>query len=106
MNGVHFGHISARAASAKRNLDNLQINIWRNGGMPVEYPKIRKKTEILLEAERLFLAHKSKCTYLMQGDRCTKFLYDLIKRNNEKNAIVSLILHDGSSTTDFFEYLS
>lgn len=100
MNRIHFGHISARAASAKRNLEILQFDILRNGGMPVKYPEIRRKREMLLEADRLFLAQKSKCTYLMQNDMCTKFFHDLIKINNKKNAIVSLALHDGSSTVD------
>lgn len=100
MNRIPFGHISARATSAKRNLENLQFDILTNGGMPVEHREIRRKRKMLLEADRLFLAQKSKCTYLMQNYRCTKFFYDLIKINNKKKAIVSLTLHDGSSTTD------
>lgn len=99
-NRIYFGHISARATSAKSNLENLQFDILRNGGMPVEHPEIRRKRKMLHEADRHFLAQKSKCTYLMQNYRCTKFLYDLIKINNKKKAIVSLTLHDGSSTTD------
>lgn len=93
MNRVHFFHISARLL-----LPSATSIFWEM--VPLEYPKIRKKKEMLVEVDRLFLAHKSKCTYLLQGDRCTKFFYDLIKRNNKNNAIVSLTLHDGISTTD------
>lgn len=56
---------------------------------------MKQNAELLLEAERLFLPQKSKCTYLKQADGYTKFFHDLIKRNNKRKAIVA-----GTMTTD------
>lgn len=71
-----------------------------SGIMSDDYRDVRRKAELLLEAERLFLAQKAKCKYLNQGDRCTKFFHDLIKRNNKRNAIVTICKRDGSFTVD------
>lgn len=61
---------------------------------------MKRNAELLLEAERLFLPQKSKCTYLKQGDRYTNFFHDLIKRNNKRKAIVAVKKLDRTMTTD------
>lgn len=74
--------------------------MFASGVMPDGYKVFRKSAEVFLEAERLFLAQKAKCHYLQQGDRCTKFFHDLIKRNNKCNSIIALKTAYGSITTN------
>lgn len=63
------------------------------------YSDMKRFTEMLLEADILFIAQKAKIKYLQQGDQCTKFFHDLIKRTNKKNSIVALHKLDGSICT-------
>lgn len=56
--------------------------------------------ERLLEAENLFIAQKSKCKFLREGDRCTKIFHDLSKRNYKRNTIMALLTSDGNLTSD------
>ncbi|XP_073271517.1 uncharacterized protein [Primulina huaijiensis] len=64
LNRQHFGNISSRAAAAKRRLEELQRNMLHTGTILDEYKQLKRKTEIVMEAERLFIAQKTKINYL------------------------------------------
>ncbi|XP_073300490.1 uncharacterized protein [Primulina huaijiensis] len=100
LNIKKFSNISSRAHAAKVNLDNLQLDMLTYGVIADNYGDVKRNTEMLLEAKRLFIAQKTKIRYLRDGDRCTKFFNDLIKRNNKKNAIVAIQKGDGLTTID------
>lgn len=100
LNHTQFSHISSRASKAKRELVLVQNLALETGIIDYEYKEIKKRTEMILEAERLFLTQKTKCTYIKYGDRCSKFFYDLIKRNNKRNAIVALQDSNGNLCAD------
>lgn len=59
-----------------------------------------------MEAERLFFAQKAKCTFLNQGDGCTKFYHDYIKRRNKRSSVTALTKPDEIVTTDAAEIAS
>ncbi|XP_073049656.1 uncharacterized protein [Primulina eburnea] len=85
-----FGHISTRAAIAKKKLEDVQRVIIDSRTEAADYRLVKRDTEIMLEAERLFIVQKAKINYLKQGDRCTKFFHDLIKRNNKRSALLAI----------------
>ncbi|KAG9151040.1 hypothetical protein Leryth_027207 [Lithospermum erythrorhizon] len=42
---------------------------------------------------------KSRCKFLLEGDRCTKYFHSLIKRDNVRNSISHIVKSDGSCTS-------
>ncbi|XP_073049432.1 uncharacterized protein [Primulina eburnea] len=97
------GNISSRAAAAKRRLEELQRNMLHTCTILDEYKQLKRKTEIVMEAERLFITQKTKINYLKQGDMCTKFFHDLIKRNNKRNVILAIKNSEANFVTDLKE---
>lgn len=67
LNRKNFSHISTRAAAAKLELETLQRSLLNSGVMPNNYKVVKKLAELLLEAERLFIAQKTKCKFLKEG---------------------------------------
>ncbi|XP_073020815.1 uncharacterized protein [Primulina eburnea] len=55
MNQQQFSHISSRAFIAKQNLMAMQESLLIDGVSQVGYKEVRRKAELLLEAERLFV---------------------------------------------------
>ena len=53
---------------------------------------------LLSEAERLFYQQKAKCNFIKNGDRCTKFFHDLVKRNTKRKQLLSIKKPDGEMT--------
>ncbi|GAA0142619.1 hypothetical protein LIER_03474 [Lithospermum erythrorhizon] len=53
----------------------------------------------LSEAEWSFISQKSRCKFLLEGDRCTKYFHSLIKRDNVRNSISHIVKSDGSCTS-------
>lgn len=100
INNKHFSHISSRANKAKERLLVAQHESLTTGMLDVNMKEIRIEAERLLEAERLFLAQKAKCNFLKQGDRCTKFFHDLIKRNKRRNSILAIQDELGNNISD------
>lgn len=100
LNSKHFSHISIRAKTAIEELE-MEQQILLSGGTTLKDVKLlRARAEYLMEAERLFFAQKTRCQLLQQGDRCSKFFHDLIKRTNRRNATQVLTKNDGLITTD------
>ncbi|XP_073039156.1 uncharacterized protein, partial [Primulina eburnea] len=100
LNKKQFSHISSRASAASTSFSKVQRDMLHSGVTPLGYGELKRRTELLLEAERSFIAQKAKLSYLQQGDRCTKFFHDLIKRNNKRNAIVAINNTAGVTITD------
>ncbi|XP_073035341.1 uncharacterized protein [Primulina eburnea] len=82
LNIKKFSNLSSRAHVAKVNLDNLQLDMLTYGVMADNYGDVKRNTEMLLEAERLFIAQKKKIG------------------NNKKNAIVAIQKGDGLTMID------
>lgn len=85
-----FQHISEQAKRAKKELEEAQHGLLAGGEPSSEYGTIRRKATILVEAEKSFYQQRVKSVYLKNSDRNTKFFHDLVKRNNKRNAIITL----------------
>ncbi|XP_042437084.1 uncharacterized protein LOC122023053 [Zingiber officinale] len=103
LNKNHFGHITEKAKRAKDELMEIQKGILDGGPIPSEYSHVRKKTTLLMEAERQFFQQRAKNVYLRNSDKCTKFFHDVVKRNNKRNAIIMLKKRDEEQTTSLGE---
>ncbi|XP_042401070.1 uncharacterized protein LOC121991112 [Zingiber officinale] len=103
LNKNHFGHISKKARRAKDELVEIQKDILDGGPIPSDYSHVRKKTTLLMEAERQFYQQRAKNVYLRSSDKCTKFCHDVVKRNNKRNAIIMLKKRDREQTTSLGE---
>ncbi|KAL0316665.1 UNVERIFIED_CONTAM: hypothetical protein Sradi_5544700 [Sesamum radiatum] len=101
-NNLHYDHISVRAKEADLALQNTQIHLESKPGDAVVQDSLgdlRKKATFLAEAERHFYYQKAKIHFLKQGDRNTKFFYDMVKRNTARNSISAITKDDGSIIT-------
>ncbi|XP_073060321.1 uncharacterized protein [Primulina eburnea] len=72
LNKKQFSHISSRASAAAKSLTNLQRDMLHSGVTPNGYGEMKRRTELLLEAERSFIAQKAKLSYLQQGVTITE----------------------------------
>ncbi|KAI5653888.1 hypothetical protein M9H77_31075 [Catharanthus roseus] len=64
---------------------------------------LQAKATFFIDAERKFLAQKTKGEFLLKGDKSTKLFHSLVKRNAKKNFIAALTNEDGTSTTSLNE---
>ncbi|XP_073033909.1 uncharacterized protein [Primulina eburnea] len=103
LNGKKFFHITSHAKNAIQRLEEMQEEMLQVGIMLDGYKETKKSAEMLLEAERHFMAQQAKFRYLKECDRCTKFFHDLIKRNNKNNSIAAIQTQDGNITIDSAE---
>ncbi|XP_073291645.1 uncharacterized protein [Primulina huaijiensis] len=99
INRKNFSNISVRAQAANKKLERLQMDMLASG-MKDEHKETNRKNEMLLEAERLFIAQTVKINFMKQGDRCTKFFHDLIKRHKKKFSIMKLTNEEGATIID------
>ncbi|KAG6467713.1 hypothetical protein ZIOFF_074351 (mitochondrion) [Zingiber officinale] len=100
LNKEHFSHISSRARMANQQLRELQQNqIEQPGNRQLQQDVADLRINSLLsEAERLFYQQKAKCNFIKNGDRCTKFFHDLVKRNTKRKQLLSIKKPDGEMT--------
>ncbi|XP_042472114.1 uncharacterized protein LOC122054743 [Zingiber officinale] len=103
LNKNNFGHISEKAKREKEELEEVQRNILDGGPTPMEYTHIRKKANLLAKAERQFYQQMAKNVYLKSADKCTKSFHDVVKRNNKRNAIITLKKRNRDQTTSINE---
>lgn len=102
LNSTHFAHISSKAEEARRKLKQAQLMLHSNLEDDIGKQEVRfsqGKAAFLIDAKRKFLAQKSKCEFLLQGDKNTRLFHSLIKRNAKRNFIASLMKEDGTFTT-------
>ncbi|GFS28741.1 hypothetical protein Acr_00g0003640 [Actinidia rufa] len=102
MNRQNFSHIAARAEAAETELLQAQQKLHDNPGdiiLQSTVPDLRRKAIKLAEAELSFCSQLAKAKYLKNSDKGTKFFHDMIKSNQAKNQIISLIKSDGTATT-------
>ncbi|KAL0324560.1 UNVERIFIED_CONTAM: hypothetical protein Scaly_2423100 [Sesamum calycinum] len=81
-NSLHYGHISVRAKEADLALQNAETHLESNPEDAAVWDSLgdlRKKATFLAKAERHFYYQKVKIHFLKQGDRNTKFFYDMVK---------------------------
>lgn len=100
LNNKKFSHISSRAELARNDLINAQNLVLGSGIARDDLKSLRDKADRLSKAGSLFLDQKAKCKFLKDGDKCTKFFHDLIKRNTKRNAIVAIKNRHGIITND------
>lgn len=102
LNRNHFAHISAKAEVARSNLKQAQTELHdrpRDKELKREVRNLQAKAVFLIDAERKFLAQKTKCEFLLQGDKSLHLFHSLFKRNAKRNFIASLIKEDGTTTS-------
>lgn len=63
LNIKKFSHISSRAVAAKRELEEMQNVMLTASVISDRHKEKRRHTELLMEAERLFLAQKRKASF-------------------------------------------
>ncbi|XP_073049677.1 uncharacterized protein [Primulina eburnea] len=51
----------------KSELESMQLNLLNGGAHHMDHDEVRRKAQLLLEAERMYIAQKTKITYLQQG---------------------------------------
>lgn len=106
LNDKHFSHISVRTKRANDELEMEQNILLTGGNSTKDIKSIRSRAAFLMEAEKLFFEQKARCDFVKFGDRCSKFFYSLMKRNNKQNCIVALTKSDGRVTNDGEEIAS
>ncbi|XP_022891948.1 uncharacterized protein LOC111406808 [Olea europaea var. sylvestris] len=80
---------------AKVELQGKPTNVH----LQCEVATLRKDAMNLGEAERSFYYQKAMCAYLKNSDKCTKFFHLVVKRNNKKNYIATILKRDGTYTS-------
>ncbi|KAK4394652.1 putative mitochondrial protein [Sesamum angolense] len=100
--GCLSDHSPVRAKEADLALQNAQIYLESNPedtAVRDSLGDLRKKVTFLAEAERHFYYQKAKIHFLKQGNKNTKFFYDMVKRNATRNSILAIVKGDGSIIT-------
>lgn len=105
LNNKHFDHISTHVKEANTALMNAQLRI---DSIP-HYTftrslllDLKRRFTFLAEAERQFYSQKAKIEHLNLSDKSTIFFHGLIKRNQKRRFIATILCRDGnfSSSTD------
>lgn len=77
-----------------------------NQTLLADISECKKQTSFICEAERSFLAQKTKCEYIKSADRRNKFFYGIVRKNHKKNYIASIKLADGNMTETEEDYVN
>ncbi|XP_022899391.1 uncharacterized protein LOC111412700 [Olea europaea var. sylvestris] len=99
LNSKHFAHISSWGEHASKKLELAQKDLHgdpTNSQLQSDAARLRKEAMVLGEAKRNFYYQQAKCVYLKEGDKCTKFVHSLVKRNAKRNHIPAGIKRDGT----------
>ncbi|KAI5676791.1 hypothetical protein M9H77_07741 [Catharanthus roseus] len=65
--------------------------------------ELQHKSMFLVDAEQRFYAKKTKCEFLLEGDRNSKLFHSLAKRNAKRNFIAAPTKEDISTTNSLEE---
>ncbi|VFQ83143.1 unnamed protein product [Cuscuta campestris] len=116
LNKKEFGHISTRAENARSTYSELMTRLMtdpHNSALIEQAASLRKKATFYSDAERSFFLQKVKCTFINEGDKCTKFFHATMKKQKVLSSIPFIITSQGSTTTssetiveDFIDHYS
>ena len=90
----------------KRQLDELDNLICNNFQHPdinnilEKYSKLKKDFELIYEQKGKAAMFRSKCRWLENGERPTKYFFNLEKRNHNKKIVTELITENESAIKD------
>ena len=84
------------------NSDNLQ-NVERELKL---FDDLKKELEVIYEHKGRAAMFRSKCRWIEQGERPTKYFFDLEKRNYNKKVIAEIETENGEYITDENQILS
>ncbi|VFQ89794.1 unnamed protein product [Cuscuta campestris] len=102
LNKKEFGHISTRAENARSSYSEMMTRLMtdpQNSALIEQAASLRKKATFYSDAERSFFLQKVKCTFINEGDKCTKFFHALMKKQKVLSSIPFIITSQGSTTT-------
>ncbi|GAA0183546.1 hypothetical protein LIER_31085 [Lithospermum erythrorhizon] len=102
LNRDEFGSIFEKAKAANvcfKEAVKAHMADPGNENLKHQCQVLREKASFFMNAERNFINKKSRCKYLVEGDRCTKYFHSLIKRDNVRSSISHLVKEDGSLTS-------
>ncbi|KAJ6805489.1 uncharacterized protein M6B38_180740 [Iris pallida] len=77
----------------------LQSDIM-NGELAAKEKTLIEEVSIMRLQEEISAAQRAKCTWLKDGDRCTKFFYDVIRIRQHRNSIPRLLNAEGRLVGD------
>ncbi|XP_058189185.1 uncharacterized protein LOC131306776 [Rhododendron vialii] len=98
-----FSELSSRVASYKQQLEVIQRELGSNPSDPAKQAIERdlcKQYLVYARVEESLAKQKSRIQWLKLGDQCTSFFFKTISNSWNRNKISSLILEDGSVTSD------
>ena len=89
-----------------RKLDHLDGTICNNFSSPLidgvlrEYDELKTELQSIYEEKGKQAIFRAKCRWVENGERPTKFFFNLEKRNYKKKTISKLRLQDDSTTNN------
>ncbi|VFQ88796.1 unnamed protein product [Cuscuta campestris] len=101
INRAEYGHISLKALDARNKYRNIMSKLVldpNNQTLITESEVIRKRANFLQDAEKSFFQKKTKCELLIEGDKCSKFFHNLMKKKTASNGIPFLVTDQGNLT--------
>ncbi|VFQ94248.1 unnamed protein product [Cuscuta campestris] len=102
LNKKEFGHISTRAENARSSYTEMMTRLMtdpQNSALIEQAASLRKEATFYSDAERSFFLQKVKCTFINEGDKCTKFFHAMMKKQKVLSSIPFIITSQGSTTT-------
>jgi len=96
--------ISSREQELRRRIDQLDVIISDNfsspyiDGVPREYDGLKTELKSIYEEKREQAMFRAKCRWIENGERPTKYFFNLEKSNYNKKTISELRLQDDSTT--------
>ncbi|GAA0160354.1 hypothetical protein LIER_16928 [Lithospermum erythrorhizon] len=102
LNRDEFGSIFEKAKEANaafKEAVQAYMDDPLNVSLKLKCHELRERANFLSEDERRFIGQKSRCKFLLEGDRCTKYFHSLIKGDNVRNSISHIVKSDGSYTS-------
>ncbi|KAJ6795099.1 Uncharacterized protein M6B38_227070 [Iris pallida] len=83
-----------------RDLQSELQDDMMSGEMAAREKRLAAEVNTLRLQQEISAAQRAKCSWLKDGDRCTKFFYDVIRAHQHRNRIQRLIGRDGRLVTD------
>ena len=97
-NKEFFGRVEQDINHKKEQLKRLQNSIY-NLDVKKEN-ELREDLETLMNREEVTWSQKSRCNWIILGDRYTKYFQTVVKQRRARNRILQLKTEDGVSMED------